>query len=254
MKNAQARNSMLGMTLIEILIVLALVAVAATGISFSTGAATRSRLRSACVRVLSASRFAYTRAISQQKTVRIAFDFQKNVFSIQESDGTVLLNQGDKNESETETSDPWAMARARLEGTFDPKPTPSPFHPIAGSDGKPIKRYASQKLGAKGLRFLRLLVPHSPIPIEGSNASGSIYFFPNGQTEHAVLQIGSESGNDVYSLELHPLTARGTIHAGKYVPTTALTLRNRTPKLRTIVMPLLCNFGHRLMLHKAFLF
>jgi hypothetical protein len=38
-----------------------------------------------------------------------------------------------------------------------------------------------------------------------------IYFFPNGVTEHSIVQV-SDGSDRVYSVEVHPLSGRAFIH------------------------------------------
>ncbi len=208
-----------GMTLIEILIVLVLLAAAATTVTFAVGANTRSQLRSACVRLIAASRFAYTRSISQRKTVRILLDFKSHSFALQEAEGEIVLERGASNSktpSATGAIDPWAAAKERLANTFEPRQASDPFGAIVGVDGTPIKRFAAQRLGSKRITMRKLFVPHAPSPI--TDNKGAIYFFPNGQTEHAVVQVSDDDGSYTYSVEIHPLTGRGTIHQGAFEP------------------------------------
>ena len=54
-----------GMTLVEILVVVVIIALIAGGITYSVSAITRSNLRSASMRVISSSRYAYSRAASR---------------------------------------------------------------------------------------------------------------------------------------------------------------------------------------------
>jgi prepilin-type N-terminal cleavage/methylation domain-containing protein len=208
-----------GMSLIEILIVLALLAMAGTTVTFAAGANTRTQLRSACVRLMAASRFAYTRAISQRKAVRILLDFESHSFAIQESDADVVLEVAAKSKatpSKTGAVDPWAAAKERLANTFEPREASDPFGAIAGVDGNPVKRFAMQRLGSTRVTIRKLFVPHAPEPI--TDNLGAIYFFKNGQTEHAVVQVSDDDGSFTYSLEIHPLTGRGIIHQTAFEP------------------------------------
>jgi hypothetical protein len=61
----------------------------------------------------------------------------------------------------------------------------------------------------------RLIVPHEPEP--RTEGRGSIYFFPGGQTEHAVLWL-SDGGDRVFAVELHPLTGRTRVYDYAYAP------------------------------------
>jgi general secretion pathway protein H len=212
-------RSRAGITLVEILIVIALVAVAASGASFAVGALTRTRLRSASVKVLAASRFAYNRAVSHGNTVRVVLDFDGGKFGVEEAHGRVVLARNDDQTreelDEDEASvDPWEAARARLEQPAEKTFGSSPWGPVIGRDGSPRKRLQVRPL-PDGVRLLRLIVPHEPEPRE--DGKGAIYFFPGGRTEHAVVQL-SDPSDTVYSIEIHPLTGRGKIHDYAFEP------------------------------------
>lgn len=203
------------MTLIEVMIVLVIAAMAATGVAYSLGALTRANLRSGCVTLSAAARFAYGRAISQNTTVRLVFDFETHQMSFEEAHGQVVLARLDdatrnrlEDGEDVAAVDPWAAARARLENTLRPSFGASPFAQVPG------QRYEPKRL-ASGIRILRLTVPHEPEPRE--EGQGAIYFFPGGQTEHAVVWLGDDSDR-VYAIEIHPLTGRGRVYAYAYEP------------------------------------
>lgn len=209
-----------GMTLIEVMIVVLIIAVAATGLSYGFGALNRTQLRSACMRLTAASRFAYNRAISRGTTVRIALDFSADTMAIEEAHGRITLartsdtrRQAIEEESEdgTDTAaavDPWEAARARLADTLHPSFGASPFQPISG------RRYTAQPV-AEGVEIERLVTPHEADPRE--RGTGHIYFFPHGQTEHAVVWM-SDGGDTVFSVEIHPLSGRARVRASAYEP------------------------------------
>ena len=210
------------MTLIEIMIVVLIMAIAATGMSYSFGALNRTQLRSACMSITAASRFAYNRAITRGMTVRIAFDFENDTMAIEEAHGRVTLarttdqrrldiEEDDENaNSDSAAVDPWAAAQARLGDTLHPSFGASPFQPIAGA------RYAARPI-APGISIQRLITPHEAEPrVRGT---GHIYFFPHGQTERAVVWVSdSDDGENVFSVEIHPLSGRARVRNTAYEP------------------------------------
>lgn len=206
------------MTLIEMMIVVLIVAVAATGLSVGFGALTRTHLRSACMRVAAASRYAFNRAISQGTTVRLAFDFSTHQMSFEEAHGNITLARVDDERrldieeggdgADAAGVDPWAAARARLEDTLRPSFGASPFTTLEGS------RYQPSEL-ADGVEIERLITPHEAEPRE--EGTGHVYFFPNGQTEHAVVWV-TDGGDRVFSVEIHPLTGRARVREGPFEP------------------------------------
>lgn len=207
------------MTLIEIMIVIVILAIAASGTAYGFGALNRTQLRSACMRITAASRFAYNRAITQGTTVRMTFDFARGTMAIEEAHGRVTLArtndarrldiEGELEDGEDISAvDPWAAATARLADTLHPSFGASPFSPISG------RRFEAQPV-ADGVRIVRLITPHEAEPRE--RGTGYIYFFPHGQTEHAVVWLG-DGGDTVFSVEIHPLSGRARVRASAYEP------------------------------------
>lgn len=205
------------------LIVVALLALAATGIGFAVGALTRTNLRSGCMKVTAASRYAYNRAIVQHNTVRVVLDAENHQLSLEEAHGHVTLAREDDERRENAAEgggaevgvDPWEAARARLEKTMDPSFGRSPFSAIKGSEGETLEKYKPQPIG-DDVRIRRMFLPHESEPRE--SGKGAVYFFPGGRTEHAVIQLASEDGEAVYSVEIHPLTGRTKIYNEAYEP------------------------------------
>lgn len=204
-----------GFTLIEVILVVTIIAVVVTGATFGLGAVTRTRLRSASFRVMSAARFAYNRAITQGTTTRLHFDFEKDTMAVEESDAPVTLATDEQLESDAGGAiNPWDLARARLEKPLEPPELRSPFQPITNANGVVLKRYVAQPVG-DGISVHALITPHElEKRVEGE---GSVYFFPGGVTERAVIQL-SDSSDTVYSIEIHPLTGNARIHNFAYEP------------------------------------
>lgn len=209
------------MTIIEMMIVVCIVALAATGVTYSLGALTRTHLRSACMRASAGARYAYNRAISQGTTVRLAFDFDSAEMGFEEAHGSITLARTtdarrvdiereaeDGEDTDTAAVDPWEAARARLEDTLHPSFGASPFTRLEGS------RYAPHEL-ADGIHITRLWTQHEAEP--RTEGTGHIYFFPNGQTEHSVLWV-TDGGDRVFSVEIHPLTGRARVRDFAWEP------------------------------------
>ena len=231
------------MTLIEILIVIALFALVATGVSMGIGALHRTKLRSAAMDVAAACRFAYHRAVTTGHTVRVGLDLDAHALAIEEADGQVMLamdDERDMNEEEDDAAvDPWQAAQAALDDQMSAQLNRSTFQVIPKSNGEPNPRYNWQPLPVSDgrevleamqaggreaamaagreaeVRIPRLFTPHEREPRE--TGRGYIYFFPGGRTEHAVVQI-TDGEDNVYSIEVHALTGRAEIHAYAHEP------------------------------------
>jgi general secretion pathway protein H len=204
-----------GFTLIEVIMVVAIIAVVVTGATFGLGAITRTRLRSAAFKVTSAARFAYTRSLTQGTTTRLHFDFEKNTMAIEETATPVTLATAEDLESDTgDAVDPWELAKSRLEEPLSPIEPSSPFGPITNASGKVLRRYTAKPVG-DDISIHALITPHDLEP--RTEGEGSVYFFPGGVAEQAVIQL-SDSSETVYSVEIHPLTGNARIHNFAYEP------------------------------------
>jgi len=214
LKRAPSRTNG-GFTLIEVILVVAIIAVVVTGATFGLGAITRTRLRSSAYRVMSAAKFAYNRSLTQGTTTRLLFDFEKNTMAVQETDTPVTLATNEQLESEEgQAVDPWDLAKSKLEEPLSPIEPTSPFHPISNQNGKVLDRYKATPLG-DGVSVHAVITPHeTDARTEGE---GAVYFFPGGLTEHAVIQL-SDASDSVYSVEIHPLTGNARIHNFAYEP------------------------------------
>lgn len=92
---ARARGAP-GMTIIEMMIVMVVIAVVMTGAALGMGSLTRQHLKSSSMRVVGAVRTAYSRAATTGKTVRIVFDIDGRAFWAEEAEGgRVLLSRDD---------------------------------------------------------------------------------------------------------------------------------------------------------------
>ena len=204
-----------GFTLIEVMLVIAIMAVVISGATFGLGAITRTRLRSSAFKVTSAARFAYNRSLTQGTTTRLVFDFEKDTMAVEETDRPVTLATDLQLEADPgQAVDPWDIARARIEHPLDEVRPESPFHPITNPSGKVLEKYTAQPVG-DGISIQALISPHETD--KRTDGEGSLYFFPGGVTEHAVIQL-SDSSETVYSIEIHPLTGNARIHNFAYEP------------------------------------
>lgn len=204
-----------GFTLIEVILVVAIIAVVVTGATFGLGAVTRTRLRSAAFKVASDAQFAYNRSLTQGTTTRLHFDFENHTMAVEETDTPVTLATAEDLDSDTgEAVDPWDLARSRLEEPLSPIEPTSPFGPITDARGKALPRYTAKPVG-DGVEVHALITPHDLEP--RTEGEGSVYFFPGGLAEQAVIQL-SDSSETVYSVEIHPLTGNARIHNFAYEP------------------------------------
>ncbi len=207
-------RSLAAFSIIEMMIVIVIMALAVGALTMGLGALGRSKLRSSCVKISAGAKFAYHRAITHGKTVRIVLDFEANTMGFEEAHGRVTLrdadnthwSEEDEDVDEDGADDPWGNAQANLESAIEASIGRSPFGPITDEDGEPMERYQPRPL--EGVMIARLFTPHEIEPREAGK--GYIYFFPGGHTEHAVVQLENRD-QQVYSVEINALTGRAEI-------------------------------------------
>ncbi len=214
-----------GVTLIEIMVVIVIMAMVISGSSMALGAITRSKLRSATLHIVAASRFAFHRAITQGKTVRIVFNTQTHTMSIQEAAGTITLAENPNQQGrgrlgqQDETAaavDPWQAAANALSETSPKKAaerSTSIFTPIKNKSGKIIKRYQEQPLG-DSIRVVRVISAHEE---QTSGPERALHYFPMGRAQHAVVHL-SDNSNVVHAVEINSLTGNAQVYDHPYEP------------------------------------
>jgi general secretion pathway protein H len=209
----KGRGSRRGLTLIELLITIALIAIVTTGILFGTGAIVRTRVRSATSMMAGAVRTAFTRASATSRPNRIVFDLDGSKVWLEESNDPVLVKKDDAaggaEAATPEERDAIEQARRILKGPQVPRPRFSPVKSLGFDEdggGRPL---------GKGVRFFKVETGHTT---EGQTAGRAyLYFWPGGQTERASIQItieGSANLDDVMTLIVSPLTGRVRILRG----------------------------------------
>ncbi|HEX5660288.1 MAG TPA: prepilin-type N-terminal cleavage/methylation domain-containing protein [Polyangiales bacterium] len=242
MRQRARRRSSEGVTIIEMMVVVVIIAIGASAASYGLGALSKTSLQSACVRIASLSRYAYHRALTQSTTVRVTFDLDNDTYAVSEAHGRVTLVRSDAKMREDADRaaeedkdrnpedrapvddgsgagiDPWEAAKQKVEKPDVLTLPPSPFSPISSASGKPVERFKTQPIG-DGVGIAKLIVAHEAKPkVEGKV---DLFYFSNGQTQHAVVQL-HDRDNIIYSVEIHPLTGRGTIRNTPYEPETLM--------------------------------
>lgn len=220
-----------GMTLIEILVVIAIVAVVTGGIVAGSHQLPGARLKRSATLIAAAVKAAFSRATTVSRPERLVFDFETGALWMEESDSVVLVKKDDKTgtggaEAATD-AERVAVAEALAEGqSFVKGPTaPRPrFHKIDVLVGQTAEETKGVRRLPSGISFRKLTTPHDATPCTGGH--GYLYFWPEGMTERSVLQLqvkGDESEHGTLSVQVSALTGHVTVRPGAFDPPTAGT-------------------------------
>jgi general secretion pathway protein H len=205
-----------GLTLIELVIAIALVALLVGGLMFGKGMLVGSRVKSAATLLISSVRFGLARASATGKPTRLVIDLDKKMLSIEESSTSLMLREKGKDQTGGAEASTAAETKARaetdriLEGPHAPRPR---FSKLSGVHGA-IEELAKGRPLGDGVVIARVRTEHDENNVEEGRAY--IYFWPGGSTERAIIQLKKAGDKDAsMTVVLSPLTGRAKIETGE---------------------------------------
>ena len=210
--------SRLGLTLIEIIVVMTIIALV-SGVAIAGSMQLPSaRLRRSVTMIASAIKVAYTRATATSRDLRLVLDIDKQRIWIEESDAPMLVqtsgryaNGGAQAITDAER-DAFAEGDKILKGPPVPKPRFEPIDTYGFGDvegdkgGKPLQT---------GIKFRAVQTTHDDTPRTSGRAY--LYFWPGGRTERASIQLrigDSEESSRILSVMVSPLTGKVSVKSG----------------------------------------
>jgi general secretion pathway protein H len=206
-----------GVTLVEILVVLAILGIMLGTVVTGSGQVATARQKHGATILASAIKVGYTRATATSKSVRLVLDLENDQVWLEESRVPMLVASKDTSatggaEAATEQEKISLDEGDRLlKGPRAPRPRYTQVDsPGLGNEGK-----KGPKPLPRGIKFKSVQTAHDDAPRTEGRAY--IYFWPGGQTERAVvtLNIGDSTlETDALSVVVAPLTGRVTIKEG----------------------------------------
>jgi len=249
------RSGQSGLTLLEFLVAIAIVALMSTVGIRSFQSLTRSNLRSTAGKLAGSMRYLFDRASTTGKVHRLVLDFDEGKYWAEESDDRFYMPRAKEDEElraqqleELERQQELAAERAAdglppLEsegegGYSEDEEGSSGFGfgfgaATQGSNRYSIERYLPKPYKKKQAQFrqfksmavrtvklkrdVKLFSLYTPrLASPMASGQGYVYFFPLGFAEAAIVHLTDESEEATFSLVVHPLTGRVKVH-GKYV-------------------------------------
>lgn len=204
-----------GLTLIEVVIAVALIALLSGSLLFGKNMLVGSRMKAAATLIVSSVRFGLTRANATGRPTRLVIDFEKKQLSIEEASGSLMLREKGKDQAggAAPASSAEAKARAETEKILDgPKAARPQFSPLSGVTGAVEELAAGRPLG-DGVEIVQVRTEHDEEPLREGRAY--IYFWPGGTTERAIVQLKKAGDKEAaLTVTLSPLTGRAKIEKG----------------------------------------
>jgi prepilin-type N-terminal cleavage/methylation domain-containing protein len=230
---AARRPGSAGFTIMEIMIVLAIIAMVAAGVILGFSSLSRSRLRSSAYLLAASAQRAFSYATSRNESVRLVLDLDEGGLLFESTEGVVLIDkeglqeeqEEEEEEAEEESPEPGdesAGAPAfslgveqlaeRIKSGFHqgevPRYKPPSFTPVAD-------RHLSENSLEDGVKFYA--VYSQLFEEEKREGKAYVYFFPDGTADHTAVQIQGKSG-EIYTIEILAYSARVKIYDYPYVP------------------------------------
>jgi general secretion pathway protein H len=196
-------------TLVEVLVVVAVIAVLSSGVVYGAGFVGNSRLRAGASLVVTSVRMGIARANATGKPVRLVFDLDKSAVRLEQSRGRML-----RQKEEGKSTGGGAEAATALEKQAQtetarimqgPRAPRAEFEPTKefGKEGRPL---------GSGIRFRQVQTEHDGEP--RTEGTAYLYFWPGGDTELASIQLRKAREEEGLTVMVSPLTGRARIERG----------------------------------------
>lgn len=205
-----------GLTLVEVLIVVVLIALLSGGALLGPGLLRSSRVRAAATLLVSAVRLAQNRSNANGRPVRLVIDLDQRRVLLEQATGSVFSREKGAVAGGAEAQDE-AEKKAKaetdriMEGTRPPRPTFTPLKELSDPENGTLGR----ELGS-GVQVASVETEHDDEPMTEGRAY--VYFWPGGITERATIRLKRSditNSEDVLTVLISPLTGKASIQHGK---------------------------------------
>ncbi len=190
------------MTLIEIMVTLAIIGMV-LGITISQiGGTFDSHARQATRELSATIRYLYNKAASENLTMRTVFDFEKQSYWVEATTDRFLLENEEAR-----------AARAKKEKKTEPKSNAKGETPIQKAEAKfgAVDSHLLKPTQLPGGVFFKdIYTEHDAGPVSAGNAT--IYIFPNGSVERAIVNFRNEDDSERRAVEINPMTGDSRVY------------------------------------------
>lgn len=200
-----------GVTLVEVLISLTIIAFVTGIAAFGMGMTESARLKTSSISIAGALRLASVHATAISRPVRLVFDIDNGKITMEAGDSPIFLKRQAAETSAEYLAKKAERAAAQVEAGAQE----------VSSDFKPTKAFRFPESGIeleRGIRIRQIQTEHSPDAVTDGKAY--IYFFPTGQTETAAIQLRTSNADETddgnfVTITVAPLTAKASIQKGR---------------------------------------
>jgi len=216
------RRARRGFSLVEIMVVVAIVGLLLGASVYGFRSIAKSDLRSSSAKLAGAIRYCFDRSVTTGAYFRLVLDIDGNKYWAERSDDRTYLTAGKENSpGKGEALDVKALEQKQAEDdaklqematsvggqmvNLDPPPKPK------RAKFQTFKDTTLPQVKLTRAKMFDVYTPRQREPYVKGRAY--LYFFPDGHTERAIVRM--HDGDDFYSLVIHPLTGRVEVLSGK---------------------------------------
>jgi len=221
MRQWSSKGARRGVTLVEVIIVMALMGLLVSAAVVGSGQLESARLRRTSSLLTAAIRAGYSRAMATSKTVRLVMDFEERTVWLEEGDQPHLVSSKDASgtggaEAVTAAEKVALEESGRiLKGPTAPR---TGFREIQDPGLAPSETGKKHRALESGVQFRSVHTAHDDAPRTKGRAY--LYFWPGGTTERAsiALSVGKAEGADLekktVTVVVAPLTGKSAVKPG----------------------------------------
>ncbi|HET9953080.1 MAG TPA: prepilin-type N-terminal cleavage/methylation domain-containing protein [Polyangiaceae bacterium] len=210
----RCRASARGLTLVEVLIVVALIALLGGTAMLGPGLLRSTRLRTTATAIVSGVRLGLTRANTTGRAVRLVFDLDERRLSMEEAQTSEFTRKKDVTGGADASTEAEKKAKEEAERTVSgPRAPALRFKPISVlTDPEDSKK--GRPFGA-GVEIASVQTEHDEEPVTQGRAY--LYFWPGGMTERATIRLKRSDGtlDEGLSVVVSALNGRASIVKGE---------------------------------------
>lgn len=195
----RAMASARGMTLIEIMIVLTIVASVMGLTAFSMSGLSASKVRSEALHVAGAVRYVYGRSAINGVRYQLTFAVGGNTLSAQCSEKNIPVASAETTKEREKAT--------KEDGEANPFGVAVGGGGMAACDDKILRDFTLKD----GVTIARVVTSHDEAPVESGNAT--IGFFPNGFVERSMIWVKGADGG-YFTLIVDPMSGRVRVKPG----------------------------------------
>lgn len=206
----RSRSLSRGVTLIEVLIVVALIGLLAGAAIFGSGMLGSSRLRAAATLVAAGVRSGIARSNSIGRPTRLVIDLDAERVTLEEASSSRMLREKSKPAGGAQVAtEAEQAAKAESDRILEgPRAPRTAFQPAPAFADTPTGR----ELGS-GIDLVQVQTEHDEEPVTSGRAY--VYFWPGGMTERAHVQLRRAGDPEGLTVTVSSLTGRTKILRGR---------------------------------------